>query len=73
MSVVTNDNCSAGLETSPQHKVSATTRVMGETLRKWWHDYRSRKELATYSYSERSDLSFLTDVDSEIAKPFWKE
>ena len=66
MSVVGSNNC-------PQHIVLATTRMMGETIREWWHNYRSRQELASYSYSERSDLSFLTEIDSEVAKPFWKK
>ena len=73
MSVVTSDNCSAGSKNSPLHIVLATTRTAAETLRKWRHNYRSRRELASYSYSERSDLSLLTEVDAEICKPFWKK
>lgn len=42
-------------------------------LREWRHNYISRRELALYSHHERNDLSFAAEVDSEIAKPFWKE
>jgi len=38
----------------------------------WWHRYRSRLELASYSHDQRKDLGFSADVDGEIAKPFWK-
>ena len=39
----------------------------------WWRRYRSRLELASYSHEQRKDLGFSADVDSEIAKPFWKQ
>ena len=42
-------------------------------LREWRHNYRSRRELASYSRHERHDLSFLGEVDAEISKPFWKK
>jgi len=41
-------------------------------VRAWWHRYRSRLELASYSHDQRKDLGFSADVDGEIAKPFWK-
>jgi len=41
-------------------------------VREWWHRYRSRLELASYSNDQRKDLGFSADVDGEIAKPFWK-
>ena len=44
-----------------------------EVVRRWRHNYRSRRELAMYSHHERNDLSFAADVDAEIAKPFWKK
>jgi len=42
-------------------------------LREWWHCYRSRLELASYSHDQRKDLRFSADVDCEIGKPFWKK
>jgi uncharacterized protein YjiS (DUF1127 family) len=38
----------------------------------WWHRYRSRLELASYSHDQLKDFGFSADVDGEIAKPFWK-
>ena len=43
-----------------------------EVLREWQRRYRSRQELALFSYHERNDLPFPDAVDAEIAKPFWK-
>jgi uncharacterized protein YjiS (DUF1127 family) len=42
-------------------------------VREWWHRYRSRLELASYSHDQRKDLGFSADVNGEIAKPFWKK
>jgi uncharacterized protein YjiS (DUF1127 family) len=39
----------------------------------WWHRYRSRLELASYSHDQRKDFGFSADVDGEIAKSFWKK
>jgi uncharacterized protein YjiS (DUF1127 family) len=39
----------------------------------WWHRYRSRLELASYSHDQLKDLGFSADVDGEIAKPFWEK
>ena len=47
------------------------TEVCG-LMCEWWHRYRSRLELASYSHDQRKDLNFAADVDGEIAKPFWK-
>jgi uncharacterized protein YjiS (DUF1127 family) len=44
-----------------------------ETMCEWRQRYRSRRELAMYSYQERCDLSFFADVDDEISKPFWRQ
>ena len=41
-------------------------------VREWRHNYRSRRELASYSFNERCDLNFASEVDVEITKPFWK-
>jgi len=43
-----------------------------EVLGEWRRRYRTRQELAQYSYRERNDVPFASDVDAEIAKPFWK-
>ena len=42
-------------------------------VREWRHNYRSRQELALYSFDERRDFGFAGEVDAEIAKPFWKK
>ena len=39
----------------------------------WWHRYRSRLELASYSHEQRKDLGFSPDLDREIAKLFWNK
>ena len=66
---------------SPQHAfplgtLASCTGAMGTAayalLSEWWHRYRSRLELASYSHDQRKDLAFSADVDGEIAKPFWK-
>jgi uncharacterized protein YjiS (DUF1127 family) len=49
-------------------RAKAAFGVLGE----WRRCYRTRQELAQYSYHERNDLSSAGDVDAEIAKPFWK-
>ncbi len=38
----------------------------------WYHNYRTRQELAAMSHLERCDLGFDGEIDAEIAKPFWK-
>jgi uncharacterized protein YjiS (DUF1127 family) len=51
--------------------ILAMARTVMDVVRTWHHNYRSRRELALYSYQERNDLSFAAEVDAEIAKPFW--
>jgi uncharacterized protein YjiS (DUF1127 family) len=66
---------------SPRHAsalrtLAGTMDAMGTSyalVREWWHRYRSRLELASYSHDQRKDLGFSADVDGEIAKPFWKK
>jgi uncharacterized protein YjiS (DUF1127 family) len=67
---------------SPQHAfplgtLASCTGAMGTAayalVSEWWHRYRSRLELASYSDDQRKDLRFSADVDGEIAKPFWKK
>ena len=53
--------------------ISAMAKTAGETLHLWWHNYRTRRELASLSYFERSDLPRNASIDAEIAKPFWKK
>lgn len=62
---------------SPSHNVTPTlvfalAKKGLEVLREWRRRYRTRQELALFSYHERNDLPFAGDVDMEIAKPFWK-
>ena len=42
-------------------------------LREWRQNRRERRELASFFAHERYELSFIGDVDAEIAKPFWKK
>jgi len=61
---------------SPLGTLTGTTDAMGTSyalVREWWRRYRSRFELASYSHDQRKDFGFSADVDSEIAKPFWKK
>ena len=41
-------------------------------VREWHRRYRSRWELAIYSHHERCDFAHASEIDAEIAKPFWK-
>jgi len=54
-------------------RVIATGTSACALIREWWRRYRSRQELALYSYDERRDLGFAANLDAEIAKPFWKK
>ena len=67
---------------NPQHGLSlgilaSCAGAMGTAtyalVSEWWHRYRSRLELASYSHEQRKDLGFSADVDREIEKPFWKK
>lgn len=42
-------------------------------LREWRRNRRERRMLASLSTKERYELSFIGEVDAEIAKPFWKK
>ena len=53
-------------------KMLATAGAAVAVVREWWRRYRTRQELALYSYRQRNDLPFAAEVDAEIAKPFWK-
>jgi len=53
--------------------IVTTARTAFEVLREWQRRHRSRQELALFSRHERNDLPFSGDVDTEIAKPFWKK
>ncbi len=55
---------------------AGTNDAMGKSyalVHEWWHRYRSRLELASFSHDQRKDVGFSADVDGEIAKPFWKK
>jgi len=60
-----HDRCTLSLIVTP-------AKMTFEVLREWRRRYRSRQELALFSYHERNDLPFLGAVDAEVAKPFWK-
>jgi len=42
------------------------------TVCKWRRLHRERRQLASLSGHERYELSFIGDVNAEIAKPFWR-
>jgi uncharacterized protein YjiS (DUF1127 family) len=42
-------------------------------VREWRRRVRSRAELASYSFAERSDLGYAAELDGEIQKPFWRK
>jgi uncharacterized protein YjiS (DUF1127 family) len=62
----------ASTEKATLDTILALARRTVDVLREWRHRYRSRLELASYSYNERSDLGFAADLDAEIEKPFWR-
>lgn len=51
----------------------ALAEMAVDVLREWRRRYRSRLELASYSYHERNDIGFSADWDAEIQKPFWRK
>ena len=53
--------------------ITAMSKMALKVMREWRRRYRSRQELALYSYNERNDLGLAVDVDAEISKPFWKQ
>jgi uncharacterized protein YjiS (DUF1127 family) len=60
---------------TPRSFATCTGAMVNEAyalVRAWWHRYRSRLELASYSHDQLKDFGFSADVDGEIAKPFWK-
>ena len=63
---------SASSEKATLNMILAMAKMAVEIMRRWRHNYRSRRELGMYSQIERCDLNFACDVDTEIAKPFWK-
>jgi uncharacterized protein YjiS (DUF1127 family) len=62
---------------SPLSTLARTMDAAGTSayalVREWWRRYRSRLELASYSYDQRKDFGFSADVDGEIVKPFWRQ
>jgi uncharacterized protein YjiS (DUF1127 family) len=70
------------LTRSPLHASPIRTLTIGigtictsacALIREWRRRYRSRWELASYSFDQRNDLGFAADLDTEIAKPFWRK
>ena len=53
--------------------ITAMSRMALKVMYEWRRRYRSRQELALYSYHERNDLSDAADVEAEILKPFWRQ
>jgi uncharacterized protein YjiS (DUF1127 family) len=64
---------SGSSENSVLNVILAMARTVMDVARRWHHNYRSRRELALYSYQDRNDLSFAAELDAEIAKPFWRK
>ena len=52
-------------------RLSATTASVWALLREWRRRRRSRAELSSYTFAERSDFGYA--ADAEIAKPFWRK
>jgi uncharacterized protein YjiS (DUF1127 family) len=66
----------SSVHASPLRTLAGPVDAMGALyalVRAWWHRYRSRLELASYSHDQRKDLGFSANVNGEIAKPFWKK
>ena len=59
--------------TATSNPVLALLRRTTGFVREWHRRYRSRAELASYSWHERADLGFAAPLDAEIAKPFWRK
>jgi uncharacterized protein YjiS (DUF1127 family) len=57
----------------PLSLIITPAKTAFEVLREWRRRYRTRQELALFSYHERNDVPFAGDVDGEITKPFWKK
>ncbi len=57
----------------PTYRIPELARSLFATIREWRHRYRSRQELALYSYDQRRDLGYAPSIDAEIEKPFWRK
>ncbi len=73
MTDIVSHGHNAAREQPTVNLILATLRIVTEVLREWRRRYRSRRELAQYAYHERSDLGCAADIDTEIAKPFWRK
>ena len=57
--------------TSAKTRILSSVAAARELLRLWYHNYRTRRELAAMAFVERADLGYRSDIDAEIGKPFW--
>jgi uncharacterized protein YjiS (DUF1127 family) len=77
MTDISYSNQSISSENATQTTILDIAKAMAnstaETLSEWRHNYRSRRELAAYSRHERCDIGYASNIDAEIAKPFWKK
>jgi len=70
--IVLSDRQIRTIRSIPNSFLRAIRAAIG-VAREWRRRYRSRCELASYAYYERSDLGFAAELDAEIAKPFWRK
>jgi uncharacterized protein YjiS (DUF1127 family) len=55
----------------PRLAISLRARLL-ETLTEWRRRIRSRRELATMSYSDLKDIGYPAHAEAEKVKPFWR-
>ena len=72
MTDIAYGNRGASTGKSTLDTISTLAERTVDVLREWRQRYRSRLELASYSYNERGDLGFAAELDAEIEKPFWR-
>ena len=70
--IVFSDRQTSAVRATPNTLLLVIKATIG-VAREWRRRYRSRCELASYAYYERSDLGFAAELDAEIAKPFWRK
>ena len=63
----------ASVRKATSDAILASAKMTVDVLGEWWRRYRSRLELASYSYHQRKDLGFSPELDAEIQKPFWRK
>lgn len=73
MADIASTHCRISTAKPMPTSILAALKIAVAALHEWRRRSRSRYELASYSYNERSDLGFAADLDAEIVKPFWRK